>query len=483
MAETIRETAAIEERVAPEAIRGFIGKFTVLKDAKRELWLTFLIKFLIYTAYSITNKTMVLWLSKDLGFSDQAAGALTGWVWAPAMTIFTLLAGSLTDAIGLRRTFFVGVAICTVARSVMIFTTIPWLALLCGVLPLAVGEALGTPVLLAATRVYSTTQQRSISFSIIYAIMNVGYWVAWWFFDLIRRHDFHPTFFGFAPSTYQQLFMVSLAFEIVLFPTIYFLRRRQERERETHPTMLATVRASAAETTDLFRRLIGQSGFYRLLLFFVFIGFLKAMFLQMDYVFPKFGDREFGLNAPVGTLLNINPICIIFLAPVIGAMTQRFSAYRIVIIGGAICAAGIFIMSLPSAWFALLANSAACQWFLHHYLGLREATNPYYIMAILYLIVYSVGEAFYSPRVYEYAASIAPPGQEASYGSLAYLPFLFGKLLVGTGGFLLAAFCPEHGECRAASLWLIFALAASVAPIGLLVFRRYIQVPEAGRQD
>src|SRR5262249_12908414 len=156
-------------------------------------------KFFIFTAYSVTNKTMVLWLSKDLGFSDQAAGALVGWVWAPAMTIFTLLAGSLTDAIGLRRTFFLGVAICTVARSVMVVTTIPALALACGVLPLAVGEALGTPVLLAATRCYSTTVQRSISFSIIYAIMNAGYWVAGWVFDFVRRSDFHPSFLGFAP--------------------------------------------------------------------------------------------------------------------------------------------------------------------------------------------------------------------------------------------------------------------------------------------
>ena len=91
------------------------------------------------------------------------------------MTVFTLLAGSLTDAIGLRRTFFLGVAICTVARTVMATTTAPWLALACGVLPLAVGEALGTPVLLAATRRYSTIRQRSISFSIIYMVMNIGY--------------------------------------------------------------------------------------------------------------------------------------------------------------------------------------------------------------------------------------------------------------------------------------------------------------------
>src|ERR1700740_3593941 len=95
----------------PKGLSGFFSKFTVLKGAQRELWLTFLIKLLIYTAYSVTNKTMALWLSKDLGFSDQAAGALVGWVWAPAMTVFTLLAGSVTDAIGLRRTFFLWVAL------------------------------------------------------------------------------------------------------------------------------------------------------------------------------------------------------------------------------------------------------------------------------------------------------------------------------------------------------------------------------------
>src|SRR5438552_6061969 len=217
-----------EEIVGPSGLRGFFAKFTVLKGARRELWLTFLIKFLIYTAYSVTNKTMVLWLSKDLGFSDQAAGALVGWMWAPAMTVFTLLAGSLTDAIGLRRTFFLGVAICTVARSVMVITTIPSLALACGVLPLAVGEALGTPVLLAATRRYSTTAQRSISFSIIYVVMNVGYIAAGWIFDYVRQLNLRVSLFGFEPTSYQQLFMVSLAFEIVLFPVLYFIRRGAE---------------------------------------------------------------------------------------------------------------------------------------------------------------------------------------------------------------------------------------------------------------
>jgi len=497
--EAVKETFVPDDNVAPVALtglRGFLAKFTVLKGAQRELWLTFLIKFLIYTAYSVTNKTIVLWLSKDLGFSDQAAGALVGWAWAPAMTVFTLLAGSLTDAIGLRRTFFLGVAICTVARSVMVVTTIPSLALTCGVLPLAIGEALGTPVLLAATRRYSTVAQRSISFSIIYVVMNIGYVAAGWIFDYVRQLNFRVSLFGFEPSTYQQLFIVSLIFEIVLFPVIYFLRRGAEannggpvinESRSAAPAFWsgigATVRQSAIDTGHLFRRLIAQSGFYQLLVFFLFIGFLKAIFLQMDYVFPKFGIRELGLDAPVGKLSAINSIVIILLVPIVGALTQKFAAYRMVVIGGVICAAGVFIMALPTQWFQPAANGVIGRWLGHGYLGLHGSIHPYYIMAALYLIVFSVGEAFYSPRVYEYAAAIAPKGQEASYGSLAYLPFLVGKILVGAGGWLLAAFCPEHGPRHSGTMWFIFALAASVAPIGLVVFRRYIRVPEAGRQD
>ena len=93
-------------------------------------------------------------------------------------------------------------------------------------------------------------------------------------------------------------------------------------------------------------------------------------------------------------------------------------------------------------------------------------------MAALYLVVFSIGEAFYSPRVYEYAAAIAPKGQEASYGALAYLPFLIGKLLVGTARLDSGGFCPGGRSATPGMMWLIFALAASVAPVGLLVFRR-----------
>jgi len=237
MGEAVKETFVPEDNVPPvvaSGLRGFIAKFTVLKGAQRELWLTFLIKLFIISAYSITNKTLILWLSSDLGFSDQGAGALVGWVWAPAMTVCTLLAGSFTDALGLRRTFFVGVSVCAVARAVMVFTTVPWLALAGGLFPLVIGEALGTPVLIAATRRYSTVRQRSIAFSMIYMVMNVGYLIAGSIFDYVR-HSLgeygYLNFLGLHITTYRTLFLVSLAFEVLLFPQ--FTSCAEELKRQT----------------------------------------------------------------------------------------------------------------------------------------------------------------------------------------------------------------------------------------------------------
>ena len=105
-------------------------------------------------------------------------------------------------------------------------------------------------------------------------------------------------------------------------------------------------------------------------------------------------------------------------------------------------------------------------------------------MIALFVVLFSVGEAFYSPRVYEYAAAIAPKGLEASYSALSYVPFLLAKLLVGTfSGMLLAKYCPEHGVRHSGTMWLFVALTATVAPVGLIALRGYIRVHEAGREE
>jgi hypothetical protein len=170
--------------------------------------------------------------------------------------------------------------------------------------------------------------------------------------------------------------------------------------------------------------------------------------------------------------------------PAVGALTQKYSAYAMVVLGALITAGSVFIMAMPTAWFVPLADGWAGNLVGHWYLGLKGGVHPYYVMIALFVILFSIGEAFYSPRVYEYAAAIAPKGQEASYGALSYLPMLLGKLLIGTfSGALLARYCPATGPRHSQTLWLAVALTSLVAPVGLVTLRRYIRVHEAGRDE
>ncbi len=483
--------------------QGFLAKFTVLLGAQRELWITLAAKFLNFAAYAVTNYTLKLWLSSEFGYNDQQALAIV-LAWSLTMTVVTVLAGSLTDALGMRKTFFLGVWICLVARGVMVFANVKWVALAFGLFPLAIGEALGTPVLVAAIRRYSTTKQRSISFSLSYTMMNIGTFAALSVFDWVRHGlgehgQLTLPLAGVSLTTYRTLFLVSWGIELLLLPLLWFIRRgaeatddgvifTPEKVRSVGTNLwnsfFNTIRESARDTVRLFAGLLKQNGFYRLLVFLMLIAFLKLIFMQMYYVYPQFGIRVLGEGAPVGKLWGINSLIVIFLAPLVGALTQRFSSYGMVTVGGIISAASVFIMALPTAWFQVWADGTFGDLIGHRYLHLSGAVHPYYVMITLYVIVLSVGEAFYSPRVYEYASAIAPKGQEASYSALSYIPFLLAKLLIGTfSGVLLATYCPAVGERHSETMWLFVALTATIAPIGLIALRRLIRVPEAGRSN
>ncbi|MBP7937470.1 MAG: MFS transporter [Phycisphaerae bacterium] len=747
------------------SVISFPGRFAVLGSAVPELWIVFVIKLFGILAYSVMNTTLVLWLSSNLNYSDTDAGFIIT-AWSTVMTLATVMIGSLTDAIGLRRAFMLGVVLCLFARTVMTLVTVPWIVLALGLFPLALGEALGTPIMVAAIHRYSTTAQRSIAFSIFYAVMNVGFLISYWIFDRIRN-DFGESGHWVLPvvdvelSTYRILFLISLAFECVLVPVIYFglregLQVSEEGvkvipEKSKYPgrdmwsALYLSVRDALRETLRIFVGLWGQPGFHKFLAFLTLAVFVRFIFFQMSYTYPKFGIRELGEGAPIATLWSLNAGLIIVLVPIVGAFSQRITAYRMVVYGSIIATASVFIMTLPLRWFQPLADgrlghfianswldgdekftvddirdlpafvrklnepadpvsvtvrdslspqtkllltrelsptgfrnaapysypgsglfsegdikdgggfaarlrsdpNAATQpiskyvwaqmsskeqealagaaalsqdeqklmlkvlnrllqdsalgkddrfarvslsdatqsllkidkkdrkarritqsvvqnrllledaypehvarsshavrvaladdltklirektiydtdrfagvaltgpvkaWLatgtaekgakapaqINRYLvedaypneiarnriGVSGSVNPYYVAIVLFVILLSVGEAFFSPRLYEYAAAIAPKGQEASYMSMSLLPFFLAKLFVGMfSGILLEAYCPETGPRNSDTLWLIIALTTMISPAGLLLFGRYIRVKEAGRE-
>ena len=411
-----------------------IGLFALVKlaDVPRGLWITFALKMVIVTSYKLLNVVLVSWAMKDLGLG----GSQAQWVyvvWGLFITVATLVSGSLTDALGMRRTLLIGMTLAIIFRFVMFASTNPWVALACGMVPVAIGEAFCTPVLVAATRKFTAPAQRSVAFSIFYAIMNAGFLVAYFFRDAVFAalppdQSGMVSLAGMPLSQERMLIFASMTVELLMVPLLFLMRGTKDDEGSADHGQAGqgffvrlgiTVRSAARDTGRQLALLVRHPGFRRLLIFLTMIGLLKIVFNAMDAVLPTFAEREIGVEGKerVGRFNAVNSVLILVLAPLVGVLTRKRSAYSMVILGGFVTAASFAFMALPASMFTDLAGGWLGDAVGHGYLGLKGSVHPYIVMIVLWQVAFSVGEAIYSPRVYEYSASIAPKGQEASFAS------------------------------------------------------------------
>jgi MFS family permease len=475
-------------------LKSFLRKFTVLRSAPRELWIVLAAYILENIAYKLSSSQVLPgWLKLEMGMGDETKGVIIG-VWSALVTLFTVLVGSFTDVVGIRRTFLIGFSICVSARLVMMAADVKWLALTAGLLPLALGLALMTPVMAAAMKRYSTAAQRSVAFSLYYALMNLGFAIGARLFDHLR-HVLGENGGWAVPGlhteigTYRVMILWSVAFTLPgLALTWFFLRDGVEmteagvRVAPVEPKKTGGENPLAA-TTRLFGELWRQPMFMKFLLFMALVVGVKMIFFFVDYVIPDFAKREISPDAPFAQVsAMLNSLLILVLAPLCGVLMQRVSAFRAIAVGSAISAVSVFFLAVPPAMFQPLADGWLGDLIVHRWLNVAGPVNPLYISIFLFTVGLSIGEALWSPRLYEYAAAIAPKGREASYMAMTSLPYFFAKCGAGfLSGWLLVNFCPETGARHPQTMWLIIGGMALVTPLGAILFRKYIQVHEAGR--
>jgi len=494
-----------------KGLAGFLEKFLCLRYAPRELWIIYLAYILENLAYKTGAASVLpLWLSSDLGFDDVKAGAMVAG-WSAIMTLLTVFIGSLTDVLGIRKTFLLGFVVCLISRIIMTTSVSRWIALPGGLYLQAIGLALMVPVMVAAVKRYTNAAQRSVAFSLYYALMNLGFACGDWILDRVRakppvglgEHGLWTLpWLGMELSTYRVLILLSVVFTVPGLLIVWgFLREGVEMTEngvQIAPrsvarvtggnrvaAQLASARATAVKTGQIFAGLWKQPAFHRFLLFMTLVVGVKMIFFHLNYTFPKYAIRELGDGAPFARLTGmLNSLLIVGLVPICGVLTQRVTAYRMVTVGSFVSALSVFFIAMPPQWFLPLADGWLGHTIAHTWLGVQGPVNPLYVSIFLFTVFLSIGEALWSPRLYEYSAAIAPHGQEASYMALSLLPFFGAKLLVGgISGPLLAHYCPAVGERHSGMMWLIIGAIAMITPIGAVVFRKRIQVHEEGRDN
>ena len=147
--------------------------FLSLKGSPKELWLTFVLKFLDSYAYFSFSVIFTLFLSHDFNYTDVQAGTIYG-TWGAVITVYGLFAGVVVDNLGVKTSVRVGFALSLVARCWIFFTTSRTILLFNVVVLLPLGNCLGIPVLTIGIRRYTSSSNRGFAFGLFYVIMNVA---------------------------------------------------------------------------------------------------------------------------------------------------------------------------------------------------------------------------------------------------------------------------------------------------------------------
>lgn len=151
---------------------------------------------------------------------------------------------------------------------------------------------------------------------------------------------------------------------------------------ETYSNVASTSASSGALSAHLIivKELFTSMTFWRFVVLSLFLINLKAIFRHLDATLPTYLVRTFGPGVPKGTIYGINPFMIMFLTPVVSALTTQYAHYDMIKYGGYLSAISPFFLAISESIWA----------------------------AVMFVVVLSLGEAIWSPRTYDYTMSIAP---------------------------------------------------------------------------
>jgi POT family proton-dependent oligopeptide transporter len=461
----------MEEKKNP--LKEIVQPFIDLVRAPRALWginIPYFVEGFVY--FGILNY-LAIFFNEYVGLSEGHASIMVGvQTWGITLAMFFL--GGLSDRWGVRKALLVAFALMLVGRAIIAFgaVTLPgeglWSSLhlvaMLGILFVVIGYGLYQPASYSAIRQFMTPETAGMGYAMLYALMNLGGFLPTFLGPLRRAIDIPGLFLMFACATCLSL----LATYFILSPKVVreaIEKAKASREDESvrgkeDDTEDAPKKSGSNKPKNILEWLKNHPLADAKFSFFIFSLIpVQTLFAHNWLTLPMYVERAYkgtfiGDNFEIA--VNLNPILIFILVPIIAALTQKLKVYNLMVVG-------TFVMASSTFFVALKAHP---------------------ITLFLYLVCMTVGEAIWQPRFLQYAAEIAPKGKTGAYMGVAQFPWFLTKVITSLyAGFFLEHYCPREGRLDTETMWLIYFFIAISSPVMLLLARRWLQSAIKGRTE
>lgn len=405
---------------APKAhpILEYFRGFGVLRETRLEYWAIQFINFLDHTAYFALYGIVVVFLSDDFGLSDPDAGYVFS-VFTLTVTVSLWFSGFFTDWLGIRKALVFAMLASLVLRAAIVWAALtpnlPYrVPIVCAsIVAMAPFMAMTATIFQAANRRFTTGKSRGAGFNLWYLFMNVGAFCGGMIIDLVRKTLSLPN-----------AYIISFGVGSAVICTLAAILLIRHEDQLYGPDEVPATPAAAKEKRnplEIAYAVATEPVFWRFLVLITLLLGVRAVFLYLHLLCPKYWLRVVGPNAPIGWLQAVNPLLVVIGLMLVIPVLSRFSVYSMLTYGAVISSVSLFVLAIPAHGYDAILTSYA------------------------FLVILTIGEIIWSPRLTEYTAAIAPKGQEGTYLGLSMVPWFFAKFAVSVAsGHLLNRWVPAY---------------------------------------
>jgi len=400
---------------------------------------------------------LAMFFNTYVQLTDQQAGPMVGFQ-TGGITICMLILGATVDFIGVRKALLASLVFMLVGRVVLTMAPVlggtagMWssthLIAMLGIVGVMLGYGIYQPAAYTACRKFTTPETSAMGYAMLYALMNLGGFLPGLISPPIRAK------FGITGVFWAYNILTFLGILVVIFVI---------NKKAVNDALTATgqseidINKKKEDKKPLGTRMYDYMRRFPItdfrFMFFIFILIpVQTLFAHNWLTLPQYCSRAFTgvVKDNFEFFVNLNPIFIFVLTPMVAALTSKKNTYRMMIYGTSVMALAPFLLVF----------------------------GPNVVTLFAYIILLTIGEAMWQPRFLQWVAEIAPKDMTGIYMGLGQFPWFLTKVLTSFySGWFLAHYCPQGmlpSSMNTEFMWLIYACIAVISPIGLIFAQKWM---------